>query len=76
MGPQLGRTLIILGVVLVLVGLALVYAGKIPYVGRLPGDVVWKKGNTRIYFPVVTMLILSALLTLVLYLVSRFLGRN
>jgi len=69
---QLGKGLIIAGAVIVVVGLVLVFAGKIPFLGKLPGDVVWKRGNFTLYFPIVTSIVLSILATLIFYLVSRF----
>jgi len=67
----LGRTLIVIGAVLLVVGLALVFADRIPFVGRLPGDVVIKRKNFTLYFPIVTGLVLSLILTLVLSLWAR-----
>jgi hypothetical protein len=68
---ELGRTLIVIGAVLLVVGLALVFADRIPFVGRLPGDVVIKRKNFTLYFPIVTGLVLSLILTLVLSLWAR-----
>jgi drug/metabolite transporter (DMT)-like permease len=63
--------LIVAGVLLVLVG-ALVWAGALSWFGRLPGDVRIERTNTRVYFPIASMLLLSVLLTLVLAIVRRF----
>lgn len=62
----LGKMLMIVGIVLIIVGGLLYLGGKIPGIGRLPGDIVIKRGNLTIYFPVVTCIILSLLLSLVL----------
>lgn len=62
------KTFIILGVVFILIGGILSFAGKIPWLGRLPGDIVIKKENFSFYFPLATCLLLSALLSLVLFL--------
>lgn len=64
----LAKTFIILGVVFILAGGILSFAGKIPWLGRLPGDIVIKKENFSFYFPLATCLLLSALLSLVLFL--------
>jgi Zn-dependent protease with chaperone function len=71
MTQELGRALVIFGVAIVLIGGLLMLAGKMPFVGRLPGDIVVKKGNFTLYAPLMTGLILSLLLTLVLNLWSR-----
>jgi uncharacterized protein HemY len=70
MGP-LGKTLIVFGLVLVAVGVVLSFAPKIPWLGRLPGDIYIQKGNFTFYFPLVTCLLLSLIITLVLYLFRR-----
>ncbi|MCI0453225.1 MAG: DUF2905 domain-containing protein [Candidatus Latescibacteria bacterium] len=71
MPQDLGRTLIVIGAVLLVVGCALVFADRIPLLGRLPGDVVVKKKNFTLYFPIATGLFLSLVLTIVLNLLSR-----
>ena len=68
---ELGRPLILIGVVLVLVGLFLAFGPRIPFVGRLPGDIVWRRGNTTVYFPIVTCIVVSLLLTLLFSLFRR-----
>jgi Protein of unknown function (DUF2905) len=71
MTQELGRTLIIFGAVIVLIGVLLVFSGKIPFLGRLPGDFVVRKGGFTLYAPLMTGLILSILLTLALNLWAR-----
>jgi len=66
-----GKTLIYLGVILVIVGVVLHYGGKFFSLGRLPGDIHWEKGNFSFHFPIVTSLILSILLTIILNLFTR-----
>lgn len=68
---DMGRGLVILGVVLVLVGLGLSLGPKIPWLGRLPGDFSFGGGNWRIYIPLGTSIVLSLALTLILWLVGR-----
>ena len=70
--PQFGKLLILIGAITVLLGLILLFAGKIPYLGKLPGDIVIRKENYAVYFPLVTSLILSLVLTLGLNLFSHF----
>lgn len=71
MPQELGRALVVVGAVVVAVGLVLMFADRIPFVGRLPGDILIKKKNFTLYFPLATGLVLSLLLTLVLSLWSR-----
>jgi hypothetical protein len=59
-----GRVLVGLGLALAGLGLVLVLAGKLPWLGRLPGDIVYQRGSFTFYFPVVTCLVLGLLLTL------------
>ncbi len=62
--PALGKMLIILGVVLALVGLGITFADRIPYIGRLPGDIYIKKEKFSFYFPLATSIIISIILTI------------
>ncbi len=64
----LAKTLIIIGIVFILLGGILLFAGKIPWLGRLPGDIVIKKESFSFYFPLTTSLLLSALLSFILFL--------
>ncbi|GIW44338.1 MAG: hypothetical protein KatS3mg077_1620 [Candidatus Binatia bacterium] len=68
---ELGRFLILAGVILVGLGLLLTFAGKLPWLGRLPGDIYYKTDHVTIYFPLMTSLILSVALTLLIYLFRR-----
>jgi len=68
-GP--GKFLIILGVIIIALGLLLTFLPKIPYLGKLPGDIYIKKGNFTFYFPLTTSIILSILLTIILNLIFR-----
>jgi len=67
----LGRLLIVMGLLLAILGVLLVLAGRIPFIGRLPGDIVYQRGNFTLYIPLMTMLILSLLLTILLNLLFR-----
>jgi len=69
--PQLGKVLILFGVLLVVVGILLIFADRIPFLGKLPGDIVYRKGNFTLYVPIVTMLVISILLTIILNLFRR-----
>ncbi|MDD3552976.1 MAG: DUF2905 domain-containing protein [Deltaproteobacteria bacterium] len=66
-----GRTLVIIGLILVVLGLILVYLPKIPFLGRLPGDIYIKRDGFVFYFPVTTSILVSLLLTLIFYIFRR-----
>jgi hypothetical protein len=69
---SVGRTLIVAGVVLVVVGVLITFGDRLPIkLGRLPGDIVMRGKNGAFYFPIVTCLLLSAILTLVMWLFYR-----
>ncbi|MBL8215027.1 MAG: DUF2905 domain-containing protein [Bryobacterales bacterium] len=69
---SLGRSLIVMGLLLAAVGVLLVMGGRLPFkIGRLPGDIVWQGKNTTFYFPLMTSLLVSAVLTLVMWLLGR-----
>lgn len=70
-GPSLGRSLIALGVIIILVGLFFIYGGKFGSLGRLPGDIYVDRENFKFYFPLTTSLLVSALISLVLYFFRR-----
>ncbi len=69
---ELAKMIIILGIVLVVIGLLLLLAQKFPFLGRLPGDILIKKEHFTFYFPLATSIILSIIISLILY----FLGRS
>jgi H+/Cl- antiporter ClcA len=69
---QIGKILIVTGIILVIAGLILYFAGnKLSWLGHLPGDIDIVKENVRIYIPVTTMILLSVVLSLILYLIRK-----
>jgi len=69
---DIGRMLVFVGGLLLVFGLVLILAGKVDLpIGRLPGDIVYRGKNTTFYFPLVTSIVLSVILSLVLYVVNR-----
>ena len=68
-----GKILILFGILLVILGLILSFFGKIPYLGKLPGDIYIKKENFTFYFPLATCISISIILSLIFYLISKFL---
>jgi len=67
----IGKILILMGLVLVVFGVLLVLFEKIPFFGKLPGDIVIRRKNFIFYFPLMTSLIISVVISLILYLISR-----
>jgi hypothetical protein len=67
----IGRLLIVGGLVLAVVGLVLVLAPNIPFLGRLPGDIRIDSGNVKVFAPLGTMLLVSIILTIILNLLNR-----
>lgn len=68
---SLGKTLIIFGIVLMGVGLLLTFVNKMPFLGKLPGDICIQKKNFTFYFPLATSLLISVILSLIFWLFSR-----
>jgi hypothetical protein len=68
---DLGKNIIVIGIVLVIVGIFLTVAGKIPGVGKLPGDIFIKKENFSFYFPLTTCILLSVILSAVMYFLGK-----
>jgi len=68
---QIGKLLIIGGVILVIIGVFFLFGDKIPFIGKLPGDIFIKRKNFTFYFPVATSVLLSILLSLILYFFRR-----
>ena len=67
----LGKMLLILGIFMVGFGVLLLFWGRIPYIGKLPGDIVIKKGNFVFYFPLATSILISVVLSLVFFLIGK-----
>ena len=68
---EIGRMIVCLGLILVAVGGLLLLAGRVPWIGRLPGDLLIQRRNVTFYFPLATSILLSFLFSLVLWLLSR-----
>jgi hypothetical protein len=66
-----GKLLIVLGGLLIIIGAAIVLVGKIPWLGRLPGDIYIERRNFTFVFPLATSILISVILSLVLYLFSK-----
>ena len=68
---ETAKILITIGLLLVLAGAFLFLLGKLPFAGKLPGDIIIKRENFSFYFPLATCLLLSALLSFILFLFNR-----
>lgn len=72
MNPEIGKLLIGLGLIIVLLGLLIFFLGdKMGWLGNLPGDLRFERGNTRVYLPVVSMILLSIVLTIIVNLFRK-----
>ncbi|MEW6066824.1 MAG: DUF2905 domain-containing protein [Nitrospirota bacterium] len=67
----IGRFLIIVGFIIIGVGGLLLLSNKIPWLGRLPGDIIIHKKNLTFYFPIVTSILLSIILSFIFWIISR-----
>ena len=70
---DIGKLLVFAGVVLVIAGVVVIVAGRahLP-VGRMPGDIVYRGKNTTVYFPIVTCIVLSIVLSLAMWIIGKF----
>ncbi len=69
---EFGKILVLFGVLIAFFGIVLIFAGRLHLpIGRLPGDIVYRGKSTAFYFPLATCIVLSVVLSLVLYLVGR-----
>lgn len=68
---QFGKILIFVGVFIAVLGIVFLLGDKIPWLGKLPGDIYIKKKNFSFYFPVVTSIIISLILSLIFYLLKK-----
>ena len=66
-----GKILIFIGIILVCAGILFIFAGKIPWFGKLPGDIYIKKENFTFYFPLGTSILLSIILSLIMLFIGR-----
>jgi hypothetical protein len=68
---QFGKILIITGAVIVVIGAILMLSGKLPWIGRLPGDIMVQKKNFTFYFPIATCILLSVIISIIFWLIGR-----
>ena len=65
-----GKILIFLGVIIIIIGV-LIQSKGLPFLGKLPGDIIYEKGNTKIYIPITTSILISLLLYILLFIINR-----
>lgn len=71
--PEIGKMIIVLGIVLVIVGVLMAFGPKIPFLGKLPGDIYYKtESGTQVWFPIVTCIVISVVASIVLNLFGRW----
>jgi Zn-dependent protease with chaperone function len=68
----MGKLLIIIGLMCIVAGLVVTYFDKIPFLGKLPGDIKIEKENVKFYFPLTTSILLSIIFSLLIYLFNRW----
>ena len=69
---EMAKVMILIGVLLILVGLVILVFPRLPFVGKLPGDILLKKENYTFYFPLATSIVISIIISLILYFINKF----
>ena len=67
----MGKSLIVIGLLLIVIGVAIAFGPRIPFIGKLPGDIYIKKDNFTFYFPLATSVLISVIITFVMYLFRK-----
>jgi len=75
MDQTIGRMLILLGLIIVVIGAVFLFSDRIPFIGKLPGDIRIERENFRFYFPLGTSILVSILLTAIFWIIS-LIGRK
>jgi hypothetical protein len=68
---HIGRLLVISGFAIAAIGVLIIFSGKLPWLGRLPGDIVFHRKNFTFYFPLATSILISLVLTLLFWIFGR-----
>jgi uncharacterized membrane protein SirB2 len=71
MNVSIGKVLIFAGIALILIGALVTFSGKMPWLGKLPGDISIQKNGFSLYFPITTSIIISVVLSLILMLIRK-----
>ncbi|MBF8251366.1 MAG: hypothetical protein HW382_994 [Deltaproteobacteria bacterium] len=67
----MGKSLIVIGLLLIVIGVAIAFGPRIPFIGKLPGDIYIKKDSFTFYFPLATSVLISVIITFVMYLFRK-----
>jgi len=71
---EIGKLLLIFGGILILLGLFFTFGGKIPFLGKLPGDIIIQRENFHVYFPLTTCILISLILTIIFWIIKALRG--
>jgi hypothetical protein len=70
---EIGKSIILIGIVIILIGIILTFSDKLPFeFGKLPGDIVYKKEDSTFYFPIMTSVVISIVLSFLFYIFEKF----
>jgi hypothetical protein len=69
---EMAKVMILIGVLLIVVGLVILVFPRLHFVGKLPGDILLKKENYTFYFPLATSIVISIIISLILYVINKF----
>lgn len=70
---DIGKSMIFIGLIIIVIGIVLTFSDKLPFsLGKLPGDIIYKKENSTFYFPITTSIIISIVLSLLFTLFGKF----
>ena len=67
----MGKSLIVIGLLLIVIGVAIAFGPRIPFIGKLPGDIYIKKDSFTFYFPLATSILISVIITFIMYLFRK-----
>ena len=67
----MGKSLIVIGLLLIVIGVAIAFGPRIPFIGKLPGDIYIKKDSFTFYFPLASSILISVIITLIMYLFRK-----
>jgi hypothetical protein len=69
---EIAKVMIFIGALLILIGLVILVFPRLPYVGKLPGDILIKKENVTFYIPLASSIVISIIISLILYCINKF----
>ncbi|MCB0298738.1 MAG: DUF2905 domain-containing protein [Calditrichaeota bacterium] len=69
---SLGKALLVAGAVLMVIGVLLMWGNRIPFIGKLPGDIIFQRKNFTFYFPLTSLIILNLLILIVVWIIRKF----